>query len=706
MLAFFTMTSRSNPAALATSPDPLADAKAFFKAGRHAEAASQCRNVLKAGQSVVESLVLLGSIGTLTNTAQASIPLLQLAASLAPRDISALNALGLAYHENRQYSEACACFEQVLAIAPRQTEVMRNLAHAQFGRKDWAKALAMFAQLYAREEHALKDWIPHAGCLHHLKRNAEAIVLLQKFIELEPENADAWYLLGLCLHHTHQIRPAIEAYKKSIKFNPKKYTAYLNLAALYQKHSNPERAAAVCRTVLALNKDFLPIYVNYGLVLAALGKSREAVELMGRLLLAQPENDRCRSNVLFYSQYTDDVSPRRLYDIHREWDIRHGEPLRRFRQEHRNDPSPNRRLRIAYVSPDLKAHSCAWFLMDLLEHHDREAVEIYAYANLDRPDGVTERLKAKIDVWRDVNGLPDADLAQLIRQDQIDVLIDLAGHTARHSLIAFAHKPAPVQVTWLGYPGTTGLSTIDYRLSDAWLTPEGTPELFSETVYTLPRISHCFRPPEAPEPTSLPARTNGIITFGSFNNFAKLSDTTARLWTAALDRVPNAKLLLKSRHIGSEEAREAILGRFRRAGADLSRIVLASGNERQEDHLAQYGLIDIALDTFPYGGMTTTCESLWMGVPVISMAGDRTSGRYGASVLNAVGLGELVANGPEQFGEVAARLAGDLDRLVELRATLRQRMAKSPLCDGPAFARAMENAYRDMWARWCDSQKG
>ncbi|MBP2316539.1 tetratricopeptide repeat protein [Azospirillum soli] len=640
----------------------------------------------------------------MTNTPKASVPLLQLALSLEPKSIPALNALGLAFHASHDYAEACRCFEQALGIVPGRVELLRNLAHAQFGRKDWAKAQAVFAQLHVRGEKIQKDWIPHALSLHHLKRNKEAVAVLEQFLAQDPNNAEAWYALGLCVYDVQGASAAIHAYRQCITHNPKKYTAYLNLVAIAHKHSNAQMAANVARDLLKINKNYLPIYGNYGLALASLGKGREAVEAFERLIAGQPANYRCRSNLLFYSQYLEDTTARKLYELHHEWDVRHAEPLRRSWPKHRNDPSPGRRLRIGYVSPDLKFHSCAWFMMDLLAHHDRSAFEIYAYANLERADKVTDQLKANVDVWRDVDTLTETELARQIHQDRIDILIDLAGHTGRNSLITFACKPAPVQATWLGYPGTTGLRAIDYRISDPWLTPDDTPEIFSEQVYNLPRVSHCFRAPEAAEPNALPARAKSFVTFGSFNNFAKVSDTAARLWTAALNRVPTARLLLKSRYIGSAESREAILDRFRRAGADLSRIDFANGNERQDDHLNQYGQIDIALDSFPYGGMTTTCEALWMGVPVVTMLGDRTCARYGNSVLNAVGLGELVATDPEQFGEIAARLAGDLDQLAELRATLRDRMARSPLCDGPGFTRAMEAAYRDMWNRWCQTQ--
>lgn len=682
----------------------IASAKAFFAAGRYEDAVACCRDALRSGQAVVDALILLGSIGTLTKSAKSVIPLLQLALSLDRNNLSALNALGLAHHALHEYDAACKQFETALTVAPGRIEVLRNLAHAQAGRQDWTKAEAVFRQIHAQNRKAPKDWLPHALSLHHLKRDAEAVSLIEEFLRMEPENGDAWFTLGMSLYSFRGAKDAIAAYRKAIRYDPKKYAAYMNLAAVAHKHGNAQLAADVSRDLLKINKNYLPAYNNYGLALASLGKGHEAMDAFARLCAGQPGNHRSRSNLVFYSQYLDTTTPRKLYELHHEWSIRHAEPLRRAWPKHRNDPSPGRRLRIGYVSPDLKHHSCAWFMMDLLAHHDRAAFEIHAYANLDRADTVTDLLKERIEHWHDVEGMSDADLARKIHQDQIDILVDLAGHTARNSLLTFACKPAPVQVTWLGYPGTTGLQAIDYRLSDPWLTPTGTPEIFSEQVYNLPRVSHCFQPPEAQDPSALPALTNGYVTFGSFNNFAKISDSAARLWTEALKRAPTARLLLKSRYIQSDETRESLLDRFRRADADLSRIDLVSGTEKQDAHLNQYHKIDIGLDSFPYGGMTTTCEALWMGVPVVTMAGDRTSARYGNSVLNAVGLGDLVATTPDQFGEIAARLAGDLNGLAALRGGLRQRMAQSPLCDGGDFARAMEAAYRDMWTRWCKTQ--
>ncbi|MBP2303077.1 tetratricopeptide repeat protein [Azospirillum picis] len=684
--------------------DLIAHAKTHFKAGRFSDAAACCREALKSGQAVVDSLMLLGSIGTLTNAAHASIPLLQLAASLAPKDISVLNALGLAHQAVQNHEQACRYFEQVLTLSPGRPETIRNLAHAQVARKDWKKAKALFSQLHSKGSFAQKDWLPYALSLHHLKEHHQAIALLREFLNIEPHNADAWHVLGMCLYDAKGASAAIPAYKTAIQKDKKKFSAYLNLTAVFNKHSNPGAAARTARELLRTEPKYFAIHVNYGLALASLGKSHEAVASFKAVIDSDPGNHPCHSNYVFYSQYLDDISPKALYERHLAWSMRHAEPLRRSWPKHRNTPDPNRRLRIGYVSPDLKGHSCAWFMLDLLAQHDHAAVEVFVYANLEQEDGVTALLKRNVDVWHNVSTLSETACARQIHEDRVDILIDLAGHTARNSLLTFACKPAPVQVTWLGYPGTTGLSAIDYRLSDPWLTPEGTPELFSEQIYNLPRVSHCFHPPAAPEPSPLPALRNGHITFGSFNTFAKISDTAARLWSSALAQVPTARLLLKSRYISSDEAREAVLDRFRRAGADLSRIDLVNGNERQHDHLQQYGQVDIALDSFPYGGMTTTCEALWMGVPVITMAGERTSARYGTSVLNAVGMGDLVATTPDEFGAIAARLAGDFDRLAHLRANLRARMANSPLCDGAGFARALEAAYRDMWTRWCQQQ--
>ena len=367
-----------------------------------------------------------------------------------------------------------------------------------------------------------------------------------------------------------------------------------------------------------------------------------------------------------------------------------------------NPRDPGRRLRVGYVSPDFRRHSVSYFLEPLLAAHDRAGFEIFCYAEVIQPDEVTARLQRHADHWLITAGMPDDALAARIRADGIDILIDLAGHTAGNRLPLFARRPAPIQATWLGYPNTTGLPAIDYRLADAISDPPGWGDaLASETLLRLPGGFLCFGPPvHAPPPGVPPCLAAGAVTFGSFNNPAKISLPTIESWSAILKRLPDARLLLKSRQLVDAMTWVLLRTRFAERGIPANRVDMLGFQADTVSHLEVYHRVDIALDPFPYNGATTTCEALWMGVPVVTLAGDRHAARVGASLLSRVGLDGLIAASRDEYVERAVDLAGDRERLAALRSTLRPDMAASSLCDATAFARGVEAAYRGIWERW------
>jgi predicted O-linked N-acetylglucosamine transferase (SPINDLY family) len=349
----------------------------------------------------------------------------------------------------------------------------------------------------------------------------------------------------------------------------------------------------------------------------------------------------------------------------------------------------------------------AAFFEPLLHGHDRRIVEVFCYAEVGQADLVTERMRAQSDHWCSTVGMSDADVARKIEEDSIDILVDLAGHTANNRLLVFAAKPAPLQVTWLGYPNTTGLAAIDYRLVDAITDPKGKADGWaSEALLRLKDGFLCYAPAaDTPNPAPVPSARRGFVTFGSFNNPAKLSDPTLDAWAALLNRAPTSRLLLKGHHFFDDmAARSLFAARLADRGVAPERLTLLGLQPDPAVHLALYGEIDIALDPFPYNGTTTTCEALWMGVPVVTLQGDRHASRVGASLLRGLGLGELVAADVSDYVAIGAGLAGDSVRLADLRASLRTRMRASALCDRIAFARKIEAAYRQIWRRWCDGQ--
>jgi predicted O-linked N-acetylglucosamine transferase (SPINDLY family) len=394
---------------------------------------------------------------------------------------------------------------------------------------------------------------------------------------------------------------------------------------------------------------------------------------------------------------------RELLEESRRWNLQHGEPLRKFIQPHANDRTPDRRLRIGYVSPDFGDHPVGRFLLPLLEQHDRSQLEIFCYSNSPANDRLTARLRAGADQWRNIMGLSDESVAGQIRGDAIDILVDLSGHTSGNRLLVFARKPAPVQVSYLGYPATSGLSAIDYRLTDPLSDPPGATDPFHvETLYRLPHTNWCFEPQASPVLTAPPSTRTGHLTFGSFSNFAKITPPLLQLWRRILDAVSNSRMVLKNSSLQPASVRERIRIHLNAQGIN-DRVDLLGPQPDYANHLNQYQQMDIALDTFPYNGTTTLCDALWMGVPAITLSGQSHVSRVGLSLLTNIGLPELIAATPDEYVDIAVDLAKDPHRLATLRSTLRDRMTKSPLMDAPKFARDVEAAYRHMWRNWCNS---
>ena len=369
-----------------------------------------------------------------------------------------------------------------------------------------------------------------------------------------------------------------------------------------------------------------------------------------------------------------------------------------------NQPVADRRLRIGYVSADFGNHPVGYFLANVLPAHDRKQFEVFCYSNRAVEDDMSKRLRESTDHWRSIYRASDAEAGKTIRQDQIDLLVDLSGHTGGNRLMIFADRQAPVQVSWLGYFGTTGLTTMDFVLADRFVAPGEADAYFTETVWRLPDSYLCFSVPELSiEVQAPPAASGQWVTFGCFNNYAKISPETVALWVQVLNSVTHSRLLLKTHHLGDGNIRQKLLNQFGAHGISSDRISLEGASPRAE-LLASYNRVDIALDPTPYGGGTTTAEALWMGVPVVTLRGKTWVGRVSESILNAVGASEWVAVDNTEYVEIAARLASDITRLAELRTHQRLKFTSSPLCNSSTFTLNLEKAYREMWKAWCFEQ--
>ncbi|MFQ5508253.1 MAG: tetratricopeptide repeat protein [Leptospirillia bacterium] len=537
------------------------------------------------------------------------------------------------------------------------------------------------------------------------KRLVKAARHLKAAVKALPDLADGWYNLGVVHYMAGELADAETALRRTVALNPEAIHAWGNLGVVLDQQQRYAEAAEVLAEALEKKPDAVEVRVNLANVLKRRGRFKEAEEHYGKALSIRPGNDLAASNYLFLSLYDPEQSAEGIFARHRDWGIRRvaGRPAP---PQFENTPDPERTLKVGYLSPDFRRHPVAAFLTPVFPHHDPSAVEAFCYANVAKPDQVTATLKAAVPHWRDVQGLPPTEIATRIRADDIDILVDLAGHTAGNQAAVLAEKPAPVQVTYLGYPASTGLPTVDWRITDPVADPAGNERFHVERLARIEGGFSCFAPsPEAPPIGPPPSTSNGFITFGSLMNTIKINDRVIALWARVLAALPGARLSLCRKTFDSDVERERYLAAFESHGIERERVsCFAKVGSSDREFLDTYNTIDISLDTFPYAGHTTSCEALWMGVPIVTLNGEHFHQRVGASLLTTLGLTDLIADTQDQFVGIAVGLATDPARLAEMRAGMRKRMQDSPLLDGEGFTRKLEAAYRDMWRDWCERQ--
>ena len=641
-------------------------------------------------------------------------------------------------HAAGQLAQAEAIYRQILSAQGDHPEALRLLGAiaVQQGRTDEALELLTRAVRAAPESPCAHAKL--AEILLAQGRTDDAIASCRTAIALDERCADAYNGLGIALLRLGRCDEAAAAFQKLVELSPSSPHAHVNLCVTLlsppRSGDDATLAAALDRASRALPRDAqlhhnlavalfaagrfdlaemmahrtIGIEARHphahnilGCTLGSLGRIDEALAALRQAVSLNPDHAGIHTNLLLHLHYVQRPDRAALLAEHRAWAARHASGF--AQAAHDNVRDSDRRLRIGYISADFCAHPVGFFIEGVLAAHDRREVEVFCYADVKSPDDVTERLRRHGDHWMESLDWGDDQLAGRIRQDRIDILIDLAGHTAGNRLLVFARRPAPVQVGYLGYPDTTGVPAIGYRIADAWADPPGSEAFFTERLIRLPRTMWCYRPfGRSPDVGLLPALARGgAITLGSFNAIAKVSATTMELWCEVLCAVPAARLKVKAAALSEASVRRRLTDDLIARGIDPARVDLLPRVEPLENHLAAYRDIDIALDTFPYHGTTTTCDALWMGVPVITLAGETHHSRVGVSLLSAVGLGDLIATSPARFVELAAMLARDVTRLAELRLTLRPRMGSSPLTNAKSLAAELEAAYRQMWQRYC-----
>ncbi len=591
--------------------------------------------------------------------------------------------------------------------AIKNKDTLGNRAIAAHNAGEYAKAEAMYRQLLQEHPNSAPLLASIGQVCLDQNRFEEAIEFLQRSVTLDASNSRAIYNLGLCYHKLNDHGQAIHYYQQALKKEPELVSAHINLAAIAYLQQNFVQTIKHLETAIRLQPNAARALGNLAIAYANTGRVKEGLNFLRQALALDHSLSNAHSNYLLDLHYDPDIDAESLFQEHLAWAERHAKPLASHIPVHKKLHLSGRKLRIGYLSPDFRLHSVAYFFVPILKSHDREQFEIICYSDTDAPDELTSHLRSLAPHWRETCRLSDEALCQLIREDKIDILIELSGHTSGNRLTALARKPAPIQVSYLGYPNTTGLATMDYRLTDAWADPPGKNEhLYTEKLVRLATGFLCYQPPvNVPECGPLPCQSNGYITFGSFNTLKKINSHVIKAWAEIIKSVPGSHLVLKAKGLNDEQTRQRYLHYFVDQGIDAERIEILPPEKNMLDHLAQYQRIDIALDTFPYNGTTTTCEALWMGVPVIVLEGDRHVSRVGVSIMKQASLEEFIASDLQHYQQLAINLANEKEKLAILRRNLRNHLKQSLLTNAKSFTQELEQHFRAMWHHYLTSEQ-
>lgn len=608
----------------------------------------------------------LGSVLKTLGRLDEAVASYRLAIAAAPDYSEAHNNLGVALRELGQLDEAIACYRAALELHPDAAEIHANLANTLYDR----------------------------GALE------QAIASYRRAIALKPQIAELHNYLGRAYKNNQQLDAALASYEQAVALKPDYAEAYSNLGNAQLKKGLVDDAIASYRQALAIEPALAEVHSNLGIALKDCGRLDEALDCFRKTLELKPDYVDGYTNYLVAAQYGPDYSPAQLLADHRAFGDRFEGPWRDKWPQHAARRQPRPRLRVGFVSGDFCEHPVGFFLEGTLARIDRTALDIVLYPTAHKVDALTHRIQELGFPWQSLVGLSDDQAAQRIADDGIDILVDLSGHTADHRLQLFARKPAPIQVAWLGYWATTGLQAMDYILCDPHAIPAHEAGHFVEEPWYLPDTRLCFTPPtDSILSGPLPALANGYITFACFNNLTKMTEPVVALWARVLQQVAGSRLLFKNRALADASTRESIRRRFAAHGIAAERLQMEEHASRH-DYLLTYNRVDIALDPFPFTGATTSVEGLWMGVPFITLHGDRLVAHQGEGILHNMGMTDWIAADADAYVALAVAKAGDLAELATLRAALRARLLASTLCDGPRFARNLQTAFEGMWNRF------
>jgi predicted O-linked N-acetylglucosamine transferase (SPINDLY family) len=694
--------------ALAQTPDDVDlmfwAAQQMIIAGRIKDASSLLRQATLLAPDSLKVKVLQFNTSITDNDVDGAIECIERAVKLGPTDRQVLLARFLLYTRLNRLKEAADAGGDFVKQFPEDADGHYTLGCIFERQGERGGAALAFARYIELKPESAIGYARLGQVLLHVGHLQDAETQLKKAIELDPKLVAAHLHLSFVLEKIPTRMPeAVDSVNAALEIDPRSTTALGWLAAVQTKQGKHTEAAQTYRKILEIDPNFLGALLGYGNLLAGQAQIETGWEHLEKAAEIYADQSHVRATGLFFANAHPDLSRDQIFAMHQKWaSLMHKETPEVF-TEWKNDRSLDRRLKIGYLSPDLRGHSVSYFLQPLLVAHDRSSVEIYIYDNTPTSDQLSVTLHALVNHWHRIVGGSAERVADMVREHEIDILVDLAGHTSDNRLDVFARHPAPIQVSYLGYPNTTALPEIAYRFTDDIADPVGADTYYTEELIRLPGGFLCFNPPQPyMDVAPLPAGETGNITFASFNAVHKINRKVIALWSRVLHAVPGSSLLMKAGGLADPETRESIMSGFKQHGILEDRIIFVERTLGYREHLEVYNRCDIALDTFPYNGTTTTFESLWMGLPVITLAGDRHAARVSQSILSRLGLSDMVANDADDYIRLAKELANDRKRLAKLRSSIRPTMLESRLRNARALAKEIENAYREMWRKWCN----
>lgn len=606
------------------------------------------------------------------------------------------------FFKDGKYEESKTCYKQLLITDENNARALHGLGVIAYHQNDIELAFKYLERSYNIEPNystaycSLGKIQKDLGCLLAARNS------YQKALEINPSSPEILCALGTIYKDLNQYELSEEHFISSLTIDDLSSLSHCECGCLYVKIKQYDNAITHFIKAFEIQPDYAEAYAQLAVLYVLQGRQLEANNYLKIGMECRPNSLILRTFTVFTMNYLPGVTPAEIFTLSTDWARRAIDSMSQIIPIYKNLPDADKVLRIGFVSPDFRRHPVGYFVQSFMMLHDIEQFEVVCYSDVKGEDELTELLIASVEKWRRVYGVKDDKLAEMIRRDGIDILVDLAGHTKDCRLNAFVLKPAPIQVTWAGYVGTTGLSTIDYLISDKYQSPEGAEEYTVERIIRMPDDYISYSPPDyAPDVSPLPALKNGYVTFGCFNNLAKISDVAILLWSKILNNVKNSKIFIKNPSFSDRSTVERFISIFEANGISAGRII-TEGQSAHPEMLEKYSLVDIQLDTMPYSGGLTTLESIWMGVPVVTLPGELFSSRHSLSHLMNMGLSELVASTKEEYISIACLLAGDLTKLSEMRKNMRNQMASSPVCDGFEFTANIQNAFRKIWCEWCE----